>query len=254
MSGTATTSDVMAKLVHAACERHAPAEIHFEDRNGVVIIGHARLLGESNGCVLTDRPRYVRNDGPIPVGSAVRVHFAVRGKRHEFESVVEDDRRLVDVTPRDREMGLALRAPKELRESQRRAHLRISLVGYDAIVVGFGIPTGESAPACRLNVPRIEGWIVDLSSGGISVVIDREALRPIKKVDRFFLAFELPGAEEPFAMLGQVRHLREVKNGEFVRISMRFCSWGGLPLRRETGRISRFVAGHERRMLRRNRK
>ena len=139
------------------------------------------------------------------MGSAVRVHFAVRGKRHEFESVVEDDRRLVNVTARDREMGLALRAPKELCESQRRAHLRVSLVGYDAIVVGFGIPTGESTPACRLNVPRIEGWIVDLSAGGVSVVIGREALRPITKVEQFFLAFELPGVVTPSAMPGQGR-------------------------------------------------
>jgi len=239
------------QLIGAGCARNVPAELLYEDRDGTVVAGRVRLLELTSRQILADRPAYLESDGTIPVGAPITVHVTLGGARHQFESLIEEGNRTVQLNSRQTIPGIAMRKPAVVTESQRRAHLRISVVAYDPISVTLARPHPDFADACPADASIITGWLVDLSVGGISVLVDRGVLESARLTEQFFLTFALPAVESEFNMLGSVRHCRVVRSSNSLRLGIGLRPWRGPAFRHDQRRISRFVTEHERRLLRR---
>lgn len=244
-------ADTVEPIISAACECRLPAELHCIDHDGVVITGCVRILDYTSDLILADQPLYLADDGTIPIGRSITVDMSLHGERYQFETVIMEENREIRVNDSQTQAGIALRMPIVIAKSQRRSHLRVLTVGYDPISVDIAVPDSETAGACKLDAPRINGWMVDLSAGGLSVVVDQRVFPSACRGDRYYLTFRLPGLTREFNMLGSVRHSRPVKSGASLRVALSFCRWGIGHTRSEQRRVARFVANHELRMLRR---
>ena len=253
MTATNTVADSVERILTAASDRRLPAELHYIDGDGVVVTGCVRILDHTPDCILTDEPLYLADDGTIPPGQTITAHMSLQGERCQFETVIVEEHRTIDIGDGQSRPGIALRKPIVIAKSQRRSHLRILTVGYDPINVDIAASDAHLPGACRLDAPRISGWMVDLSAGGLSVVVDKRVFLPARRGERFFMTFRLPGLTRELNMLGSVRHSRPVSSGTSMRVAMSFCKWGDGPITSEQRRIARFVADHERRMFRRRR-
>ncbi len=245
------SSEAVEELIGLGCARNAPAELQYEDEDGTILTGRVRLLGTSEHHILADRPAYLDSDSGIPAGAEITVHVKINGSRYQFPSVIEESARIVRLNARQMVPGIAMRKPAVIMESQRRGHLRISMVAYDPIDVYLVRPHSELPDTCSVDAQVIPGWITDLSVGGVSVLVDRGVLQVADATGRFYLTFVLPGVTDEFNMLGSVRHCRVVPSSDSLRIGLDFRPWIRWQFTRDQQRISRFVTEHERRLLRR---
>lgn len=244
-------TEPVEQFLESVCARQAAAELHFERGDGELVIARLRLLAFSDSEVLADRPVYVDGRGKIPTGRPLKVHVAIQGSRYEFESVIESEfRRPPGHTPWTGP-GIVLRRPKSVSPSQRRANVRVSVVGCDPIRVISAKPCASGAAACSLDGPVYYGWMIDVSAGGLSMVLDRRSARLVRCGDEFYVTFCLPDVDGDFNLFGTVRHLREVAGGESIRLALAFRNWPGGRLRPDQQRIAHFVAERERLILRR---
>ena len=253
MAGARTATDAtdtVEQLLEAACARDAPAELFHVDADGLITVARVRLLELTDDALLADAPIYLEDDIHVPASELLTLHVAVGGRRYQCPTAIIDEDRMIRLNARQSVPGIALRRPAELTLSQRRSHLRVSTVGYEPINVDVVRACDEPLVACPLDATPTRGWIVDLSVGGISVLIDHRVLRQVVIGDRYYLSFALPGVEEPFDMLGVIRHARDVPSSESIRLAMAFRRWGDRRMTPDQHRLSRFVADHERRMLR----
>lgn len=250
MSTTASKVQV-DELVAEACARNIPIELHYIQANGPMIIGRARLLDFDQDHILADRPLCLDQIGTIPAGKKLSIHFALQGKRYQFESMIQETERMVRLNDRQEVRGIALQWPVTLTLSQRREFLRVSMASYDPISVEMLRPDANYPTACPVDAKIYHAWLVDLSVGGTSILLDQHILRNVKYNELFLLSFELPGCKDEFLLYGSVRHSRVIEVSESIRIAMRFQGWNSHQLKNEQRRLSRFIASHERRLLRR---
>ena len=246
-------SKAVVELIGKACARNVPAELHFEDTAGNLTIGRVRLLEMTDDLVLTDRPTMLDDNGIIPDGSTLTVHFALNGSRYQFKSLLEESGLIVRLNAHQRVSGISLRQPFVLTDSQRRLDLRISVLGNDSISIWLVDPHPSVSNACSIDARVIAGRIVDISSGGVSVLVPHHALRKCEPGHRFYLNFVLPDVEHEFCMLGIVRFSRLVESSESIRLGIQLRRWFGSVHQRDRQRISHFVVAHERRRLKRRR-
>ncbi|UCC29063.1 MAG: PilZ domain-containing protein [Phycisphaerales bacterium] len=230
-----------------------PAEIYYERRHGSIITGRVRLFELTEHQILADRPTYLNNDGSIPCGASVTVHFSLGGSRYQFDSVIEETDRSVSLGGRTEMRGIALSKASGLADSQQRSDLRISMVGYDPITVRLARPHPDLPDACPVDAEILKGRIHDISIGGLAVLVDHRVPDAVHQGDHFFLTFVLPSIAEDFCMLGSVRHTRVVKASVSLRMGLSFHPWCGTRFAHDQRRISQFVVEHERRLLRRRR-
>ncbi len=253
MATTRAIADAAEKVIGEACARNAPSELHYEGADGEIIVCRARLLELTRRHILADRPLYVDDDDKIPPEQSITVHVAVNGVRYQFDSMIEDADRMVRLNNRQHVPGIALRKPLVITDSQRRAHLRVSLAGYDPINVNMVRPDPVVRDACPIDAELISGWMVDVSVGGVSVLVDHRVVPTTQNREQFYSTFTLPGVAEEFCMLGSVRHVRVVEASDSLRVAFSFRPWNGRNFKSDERRLSRFVADHERRLLRRRR-
>ncbi len=253
MTETQIPTEHVEEFLEAVCSRESSAELHFERADGELVVARVRLLMFSENELLADRPVYADHGHKIPSGRPIKVHVAIRGSRYEFESFIESEfRRAPGQTPWTGP-GIVLRRPMSVAPSQRRANVRVSVVGCDPIQVISAKPCASGVSACALEGPVYHGWMVDLSAGGLSMVLDRESARVVQRGDHLFMTFCLPDVCGAFNLYASVRHVREVAEGESIRLAAAFCTWDGGHLRTDQQRIAHFVAERERVMLKRRR-
>ncbi len=251
--GTEKPARGVEQVLGAACARNLPAELHFEAQGGFLVTARVRMLELAKRQILCDRPSYTTEEGEIPPGEAVTVHLAMHGSWYQFDTVIEKRNGAVRLNARQTVPGIALKRPLVLTESQRRTHLRVSMLGYDPINVDMVRHHPELTDATPVDAKLIPAWLVDLSVGGISVLVDRQVLPSADASERFFVCFELPLVAEDFIMLTSVRHGRVIESSESLRLGLRFCPWRHNDFTRDQQRLARFIAQHERRLLRRRR-
>lgn len=255
---TTTSTVTVDDLITWACDRNTPIELHYEPNNAPMVVGRARLLGFDDKQLLADRPLCL-DTGTIPCGKRLSVHISMNGERYEFESFIEESHRMVQLNAHNRVRGIALKRPLEFSKSQRRKNLRISLMGYEPITVELVKPHPDIPAACPADAMIYNGWMVDLSVGGMSVLMDQHIIQRIKENELFYVTFDLPGGDEEtgseagYCLLGSVRHSRVIEASESLRVAMSFQEWNQRQLTHDQRRLSRFIASHERRMLRRRR-
>jgi c-di-GMP-binding flagellar brake protein YcgR len=233
------------------CARNVPAELHFSPATGPILIGRVRLLELTDKHILADKPAYVDATASIPADRPITVHVTLNGVRYQFESVVDTATMLVRLNDHQHLLGIALRRPKRITRSQRRSHLRVSLVGIGPIPVELVRAHTDIPGACPVDARVIPGLILDLSAGGLGILIDNRHLSSARPNELFFLSFVLPGLEEEFCLLASVRHKRCVRASGSLRIGFALRRWDGSNFGRDQHLITRFVTEHERRLLRR---
>ncbi|MGB2985582.1 MAG: hypothetical protein WBE26_06835 [Phycisphaerae bacterium] len=246
-----TSSEAVERLIGAGCARNVPVELHYETAGGAIVMGRVRLLELTERQFLADRPLYSNDDAQIPTGAAISVHVLLDGVRYQFDSAIEESKRLVRLNARQRVPGIALRRPAVMAESQRRSHLRISMATYDPINIDLVRPDPTFPDACSIDAELVAAWMLDLSVGGVSVLVDHRILNRVQQTERFFLTFALPSVDDEFYMLGSHRHSRVVEASDSLRIGLSFRPWRDRQFTHDQRRLSRFIAEHERSMLRR---
>ncbi len=243
------------EVLVTACARNTPAEIHHRTTADAVTVARTRLMGvdEEEGQLLAEVPRCASPGSRIPVDAPVSVHFSLDRTRYRFVSAIVDDRRRIRLNEHRTVPGIALRLPDEVERSQRRSALRILTIRYDPILVVLAPPHPEHPEACAVDGPAFRTWMVDLSMGGMGVLVDTHVLPTARTGETFYALFRLPQEQEPFCPRVVVRHVRPARSGDSLRVGLAFQNWRPRALRRDQQRIARFVARHERDMLRRRR-
>ncbi len=253
MTTTMTEVQSVKELIAGACARRLPAELCHVASDEMIIMGRVRLLDCTDSEILADRPQYLDDDGTIPLKSPITMHVAIGRARYQFDTAIVKENRALPAGNHHALPGIALRMPTTVNDSQRRRHVRASLTGYDPISVDFSRTDPEGEAACSVNLERGSGWLVDLSVGSVSLIADDRLFIDPQRGNRYFLTFRLPDVKDEFYMIGCVRRMREAQNGDGVRLALYFCPWDGNRLARDQHRLARFIADHERRMLRRGR-
>ena len=251
MNQVAATTESIDELLCDAAARTVVLQLHYEDQAGSLAIGKTRIRNLTGTQILADAISYVDDHERIPSGRLICAHFMIRGKRLQFQTVLEADRATIVGPGRERVLGVALRRPQRVTASQRRTHVRVSVSAGDPIQVHAAPSSLKTSNACPIDACHYVGRMLNLSAGGMTVLFHSEELRKGKMNDRFFLTFTLPDAPGEFYMLGSLRHARKVESSDSWRISYAFKPWEGSSLRSDQHRITQFIAQREREYLRR---
>lgn len=247
---TESVGNALDKLLAEACDRNAPAEICFAHRNGPPLIARVRLLDLSDEFIHADKPGKNEQNGHIPQGRPITVHVSIRGARYLFDSVIVDQSARIQLNSEQRIPGIVLRRPKKISKSERRSSYRVPLAGIDPIQIELARGHPDIHDACLLSPGVLGGRMLNLSAGGVAVLLDRRDLRTAKRGDRYFLGFSLPGVEERCCQLAEVRHVKNIEVSESIRLAFAFVQWGGRMFNREQNILSRFITEQQRRRLR----
>lgn len=251
MTDVKAIGDSIDELLADARDRNVMLQLHYEDSSGSLVIGKTRIRALNERQILADAISLVDGNKRIPSGRPIWAHFTIRGNRLQFQTVIESERVPIAVLGRDRVLGVALRRPKGLAESQRRAHVRVSVAAGDAIGVYVVRPSPKTPNACEIDEAHPMGRILNVSAGGMTILLPSDGLHRSKANDRFFLTFAIPDVEGDFHLLGSLRHTRKVESSDSLRVSFAFKPWDGSVLRFEQRRIERFIVQREREQLRR---
>lgn len=251
MTELASTTESIDEVLCQAAARTSVLELHYENRTGSLIVGNTRIRSLTGTQILAETISYGEDRERIPSGRPFLAHFMVRGKRLQFQTVLEDDHVPIMGPGRERAFGVALRRPQSVTASQRRAHVRVSLSAGDPIQVHAAPSSSKTLNTCPIDARHYVGRMLNLSAGGITVLFHSDELRKGKLNDRFFLTFTLPDASGEFYMLGSLRHRRKIESNDSWRVSYAFKPWDGSQLRSDRQCIAQFIAQREREHLRR---
>jgi c-di-GMP-binding flagellar brake protein YcgR len=186
---------------------------------------------------------------PIPANQPITVHLLLNGSRWQFDSIIRRTDVQVRLNESETVRGLSLQTPSFLSPSQRRADYRISLAKFDPIEVILTKPHADHPDACAWPGVWNAARIVDLSAGGMAVLLKRDQIRDAKHNELFYLFFSLPGVERSFEMLGAARHTRLVHDDSNLRLALAFSEWGSGTFRSDQSRIARFIVECQRSRL-----
>ena len=253
MSTTTSSRNTAEALLDEACARNTTLELHYEGPNAGLIVGRTRALELCTDVILADVPVYKQGEGPIPVHRSISVHLTLNKTQYSFRSAIKTFGVRVRLNDRKDVFGIALRRPNTVTQLQRRAHYRMSLAASDPVSVDMARCCPDVPEACPIDGRVGTSSMVNLSTRGVALLIARRVLRNVKPGDRFYLTFTLPGVDDEFCMLATARHTFLVERSNSLKVGFAFVSWAGQNFDRCQAEITRFIAGLERRMLRRKR-
>ncbi len=249
----ATGNQAALEIVAEACARNLPAELHIQQLDGDVVTAWAQMLGCQNELVQLDQPQAGSGSITLAPRQRVKVFLYVRGKRYRFHSAVAEPRARIRLNERMVVTGIALEWPSELVEAQRREDFRVSVAGTHDIPVrlhGLTVPAPGPVP---LDVHRFQGRIIDISAGGMAVLIARTEIRNVQLGELFYSEFILPEDDQPLAPVCQSRHANLIRADTAHLVGMQFMPWIGCDAKQMSQRTRRFVIAEQRRQLRRRR-
>lgn len=249
----ATGNQAGLEIVAEACARNLPAELHIQQPDGDVVSAWARMLGCQNELVQLDQPHAGSGSITLAPRQRVKVFLYVRGKRYRFHSAVAEPRARIRLNERMVVTGIALEWPSELVEAQRREDFRVSIAGAHDIPVRFHGLTVPAPGPVPLDVSRFQGRIVDVSAGGMAVLIARTELRTVQLGELFYGEFTLPEDDRPLTPVCQARHAKLIRTDTTHLVGIQFVPWVGCSAQLMTQRTRRFVIAEQRRQLRRRR-
>lgn len=246
----ATCNPAALEIVVEACARNMPAELHIQQPDGDVVTAWARMLGCQNELVQLDQPQAGSGSISLAPRQPVKVVLHVKGRRYRFDSTVVEPQARIRLNERMVVTGISLALPSELVEAQRRADFRVSVAGTHDTPVRFHSLTVPAPGPVPLDVHRFHGRILDISTGGMAVLIAQTELRNIQRGELFYSEFILPEDDQPLAPVCQARHTSLVRAGTARLVGMQFMPWIGCDAKQMNQRIRRFVIAEQRRQLR----
>ncbi|MBI4580018.1 MAG: PilZ domain-containing protein [Planctomycetes bacterium] len=202
------TPDQAREILQEMVDGQSPAKLTYQAGAGWVMV-KSRFVGvdESSDLLLLEfSPRGDEAEDPPEAGQSIGVAFRRGSRKCVFDSHVVDQVAMPD----DRPGTLALRLawPEKVNELQRRLYVRTPVPRGRLIPVDLWI---REAGGGRDEPPAQRGRLVDLSAGGISVELAREA-RPRWRED------------DPLSC-----RFRADPNHELVEASVRLTSHSRLP-------------------------
>ena len=244
----------MREMVDRACARNAPAELHFATTSSnEAHIARIRLIRIEGGELYADAPLSTDSQTTLSRRQRVIIHTMIDGTRYAFHTHVERVFTTVDLNAHKRISAITLAVPDSITQRQRRECFRISVAGHPDIPVAFCKALPDQPDCCALDAERFSGRLVNVSVGGLCVIVPVSRRRRFCQGERFFVEFMLPAVDEPFCLSAEGRHFRKVHENTDTLIGLRFRTDIAWPTKPLIQAISRFVADEERRQLRRGR-
>ena len=250
---TAAKSEKRYTLIEEACHRNTAAELHFDGGDGELAVARVRLLGLDQQQVFTDRPQSVGKPVAIHSHQVLSVYFVLGGTRYGFRSRVIRSQCMVRLNANHQVVGMAVAFPSEVREQQRRADFRLSLAGHGTMIAEVHQGARETGGSAPIDAQRFIARLLNISAGGVGLLVDAQEARGWHPGDMFFISFQLPDEESEFQMMTELRHHRPIHDGLSTVAGFQFVPWPIVPMQTHVRQIGRFIAAEQRRQLRRGR-
>ncbi len=253
--GVATAVKPAARrgVLTEACNRNAAAELHFSGEEGDRVTARVRLLRLEQELVLTDRPQSMGKPVVLRPRQPVMVHFPLGGIRYAFRTQVVRCHCPVRLNATQQVAGIALAMPSEVLEQQRRSDFRLSLAGCETIQAEAHLGSLEGGGSAPIGALRFSARPINLSAGGIGLLVDTRYARKWRLGNTFFVSFCLPDVKGEFRMLAQLRHERRIPERQATVAGFKFLPWPLVPLKVSVRKILKFTAAQQRRQLKRGR-
>lgn len=253
--GTRTTqaSSVVRDMIDRACARDTPARLHFTDNSDEDHIARIRLIKLEDNEIYADAPLSADPKTSLSKRQPVIVHTRIEGSRYAFRTRVERVFTKVDLNAHKRITAITLALPNNITQQQRRQCFRVSVAGHADIHVAFCATVPGQPDCCPINAEQFRGRMVNISAGGLCVIVPMSQRRRFGAGERLFVEFALPEIDEPFQLSVEVRRTKKVHEDTDTLLGLRFKTDLAWPARPLIQQITRFIANEERRQLRRRR-
>lgn len=238
--------------IDRACARNAPAELHYS-ANNETHIARIRLIKIEGNEIYADAPLSSDSKTALSKHQPVIIHTMIDNTRYAFQTRVERVFTMVDLNAKKRIRAITFAIPRQIKQQQRREYYRVSVAGHDDIRIDFCPTLPDRSDCCSIDAKHFSGRLVNISTGGLLVIVPVSQHRGFRFGERFFVEFELPDIEDPFQLSVEMRHFRKVHENTDTLVGLKFKTDVNWPVRPLVQQITRFIANEERRQLRRGR-
>lgn len=234
MRTTASGSLSHEELLQQVCNKRGSAEIEVEAPDGSSQRGRIRLLRCDDHALYIDRPSCYGMPLELTSDMSASVHFLVDGERFTFRAEIIEE--CLIPLGRDQTIpGFSLALPEQVSRDERRLDFRASL-GRSVEIISRVRPDGDPAvkPFCA--------QIMNISAGGMAVVVVDPGSCEIQKGGTYWVEFELPDLERNFCFKTELRHLRDLSGAGYI-MGLKFLpEINATEMRHAVRQISQFVA------------
>jgi hypothetical protein len=245
-------TNTMRLTLEPPCTRQELAELRWDGpgEGAVLRIRFQAVKGDDLHVQLS--PSMDATRAPA-VGHSVTVSLSLDGQRCRFSTRVRKVLTTIGPGGRPRTATLVLLLPEVIHRQQRRAAFRIPLGTQGNIEVTVCPAAADEWDCCAIGARPMKGPIVNLSTGGLGVVLRMERIGELRVAQKVFVDFVLPEVNQEFVLRAEVRSVRAVRQGGGVLVGVRFLFGLSCPLESLVETITQFVTREERRRLRRKR-
>lgn len=236
------------ELLTTACARNQAIDLHYK-HDGQPKIAHARLIEYTDEELRIDRPSTDGREALLTEQQEITAFFADDSRFYSFATRILQTRVRMELNRDKRILGVTLETPTQIIEEQRRHAYRLSLAKYEVKV--FLSDGSVGADTLQDDPKRLTGRIVNLSVGGMAVLVPIKGVPPLRSGELFAATFSLPNQDDPLYYIAELRHVRRVRDGLNGLAGFRFTSQGPRDVVRQSQRIHQFIIGEQRRHLRR---
>ena len=250
---TNTKKDKCAEILDSACARNLPVEIHYTNSEDELVIARSRILAVDEENVFLDSPSSDAGSYSPERGQEISAFLLLNKQRLCFDTHVTKSRCFVDLNEQTKVAGFAVSRPKKVGEAQRRQDFRMSVASISHIEVRMHGVLDSDTHKCPIDSVRFHGALVDISRGGICVTVDASQRQKFVTREQIFADFLLPQGHGEIVMLSELRHVKQILNGDANKIGLRFVPWNPQFTKPQIQTISRFCADLQRQMAKRSR-
>jgi len=240
-------------LIEAACARNRSIEIHYNNRSGEFFAARSRLLGYDAHDLLLDNPQSIGKEVVFQTGQSIDAFIMIGDQIFTFRSKIIKTQCQIKLNDYIAVDGLRITRPNNVRKSQRRHDLRVSVAALDKTeAVLHGVSSENAAP---LDAMVFQGVLGNLSGGGCGLILNTILCSKLKIGSSMFLGFIPPGELEQVIFQVEVRSARLVPpDEETTYVGVQFLNWPSRGYLRRTLRpLERLIAEIQRASLKKNR-
>jgi len=234
------------QIIVDLCQRNHHGELVFLSANSNMIHAKIRFLGLSQKSLVIDKPSIDSKNSPLPIEGFVHVEFAWEKQRYTFVSKVQAQTKwlLNNLITVD---ALCLTIPKKLTRTQRRKCYRLGLAHLETNAINLQ-PVDKTRDS-------VAGKMINVSEGGASITIDKQAASELVENEPYLAAFSLPDENNQpvsYYIAGTINRIQDLPHSKRIRVGIK---WDLNPGDREikTG-LGKFIVAEQLRMLRRKQK
>ncbi len=255
-----TSPSRIERLLELGCAYNAPLSIQAESGDELYRY-KSRLLdirrtGDSKSLII-DQPS---SDGPavaLKPNTEMLLFFAVDRSRFAFLSVILGKTDFA-LGARRRISAVEISYPNALQSGQRRAYFRVPVplrnpIHVECTVIGDvqrQVPEPEGDAAGALPSPRLGGRTINISVGGMFILIEEGAEHLADVGTRLALQFSLARNETPLRLNAIIRRIVRKSAAEQLKVGIEFVDTDeSFEDKLAINRLYRYVAERQREIL-----